>query len=82
MHPITETSPLFGATPESLEKQGVEIIVSLTGLDETVSQTIHARHSFIASEILWNQRFHDIIFVTPTGQRGVDYRNFHKVEPF
>jgi len=44
-------------TPESLAEAEVEIVVTFTGLDETISQTIHARHSYIAEEIIWNHRF-------------------------
>ncbi len=60
MHTIDESSPLYGATPESLVDNNSEIVVLLMGLDETVSQTIHARHSYIESEIFWNHRFVDI----------------------
>src|SRR6476620_10139052 len=60
MHPINEMSPLYGLTPEKLAEQETEILVTMTGLDETVSQMIHARHSFVAREILWNMRFVDI----------------------
>lgn len=81
MHQIDETSLLFGQTPESLTASATEIIVTLTGLDATLSQTIHARHSYIASEMLWNMRFVDIIVHLPDGKRAVDYTHFHKVMP-
>jgi inward rectifier potassium channel len=35
LHTIDERSPLFGATAASLKRDEVEIIVSLTGIDET-----------------------------------------------
>ncbi len=81
MHPIDENSPLYGATPEMLATAETMLIVTLTGIDETVSQTIHDRHSYIAPEILWNHRFVDIISRKPDGQRFVDYNHFHNVEP-
>lgn len=81
MHVIDETSPFYGMTPESLAQENLELIVTLTGLDETVSQTIHARHSFIVEEILWNMRFVDILSVMPDGARSVDYSRFHDVMP-
>ena len=81
MHPIDENSPLYGATPEMLATAETMLIVTLTGIDETVSQTIHDRHSYIAPEILWNHRFVDIISRKPDGQRFVDYSHFHNVEP-
>lgn len=79
MHPIDEHSPLHGATAETLAEAEAEIVVTLTGLDETVSQTIHARHSFVASEILWNMRFMDTLSKTPDGKRCIDYTRFHDV---
>lgn len=81
MHPIDENSLLYGATPESLAKDEVELIITLTGIDETVSQTIHARYSYVAEEILWNMRFVDILGKTPDGRRYVDYGRFHEVKP-
>lgn len=79
MHQIDEHSPLYGATPESLAESETELLVSLNGLDETVSQTVHARHTFAATEILWNMRFIDILRWTASGERYIDYSNFHNV---
>lgn len=81
MHVIDKSSPFYGMTPESLAQENLELIVTLTGLDETVSQTINARHSFIAKEILWNMRFVDILSVMPDGSRCIDYSRFHDVVP-
>jgi inward rectifier potassium channel len=81
MHPITPDSPLYNTTPESLATEGIEIIVTLTGLDDSLGQTIHARHSYLADELEWNARMVDIIRVEPDGRRVVDYRRFHDVEP-
>jgi len=81
MHAIDENSPLYKLTAKDLVEQQAEIVITLTGLDETVSQTIHARHSFVASEILWDLRFVDIISRTPEGKRVVDYTRFHEVKP-
>ena len=79
MHPIDETSPLHGATPESLRRDHAEIIVIITGIDENLSQTIHARHSFIADEVLWNFRFKDVLGWTQDGRRAINFNNFDRV---
>lgn len=81
MHQIDETSPLYGMTAESLAEVEGEIVVTMTGLDGTVSQTVHARHSYIAREIMWNTRFVDILSLTADGQRSIDYTHFHQVIP-
>lgn len=78
-HPIDATSPLYGETPESLAQSTAEILVTLTGLDETVAQTVHARHAYSAREILWNYQFVDVFSVLPNGQRVIDYTRFHHV---
>jgi inward rectifier potassium channel len=81
MHVIDEDSPLYGATPESLEEVQTDIVVTLTGIDETVSQTVHARHYYITDEILWNMRFVDIFSKKPDGRRVLDFNRFHDVTP-
>ncbi|MEH1929952.1 MAG: ion channel [Nostoc sp.] len=81
MHVIDEFSPLYGMTPESLTQTNTILIVSLSGLDETVSQVVHARHTYGANEILWNNQFADIFHHTPDGDRYIDYNRFHDVFP-
>jgi len=81
MHPIDEHSPLNGATPESLAETESMLVITLSGLDETVSQTIYARHTLIALEILWNMRFVDIVSRPKDGHRYIDYSRFHDVTP-
>lgn len=81
MHPINQHSPLYGSTPEALAKDRVFLIVSLSGVDETVAQTIHARHSYTAEAILWNHRFVDLFSDTADGHRHIDYSHFHEVIP-
>lgn len=79
IHPIDESSPLHGETSESLAASEAEIIVVLVGIDETFSQTIHARYSYTPDEIVWNARFADILCVMPDGRRAIDYGLFHEV---
>ena len=80
MHAIDETSPLHGATSESLRDLQIEIIVLLRGTDDTLAEIIYARHSYMPDEILWRRRFVDVIAVTPNGRRVVDLRRFHDTE--
>ncbi|EKQ70495.1 Inward rectifier potassium channel [Leptolyngbyaceae cyanobacterium JSC-12] len=81
MHPIDEESPLYGETPDSLANSDAEILISLTGIDETVAQTVHTRHAYAVRNILWNHKFIDVVSTLPTGQRMIDYAHFHDVEP-
>jgi inward rectifier potassium channel len=77
---ILEGTPLFGQTRESLANCAAEIIVSIIGLDETFSQTIHARHTYELDEIVWGARFADVLVLHPDGSRSVDYTRFDDVE--
>jgi inward rectifier potassium channel len=79
IHPITDDSPINGVTREAMESASAEIIVSVTGLDETFAQTIHARHSYRAREILWGRRFVDILERNPDGTLSIDYTHFDDV---
>jgi len=57
VHPIDETSPLYGLTPEDLESTETEFLVLLTGYDETFATTVYARTSYRADEIVWGVNF-------------------------
>jgi inward rectifier potassium channel len=80
MHQIDESSPLHGATIDSLYENQVEIIILLSGRDDTLSDMIYARHSYMPDEILWNRRFIDVLEVTPSGRRLLNLHCFHKTE--
>jgi inward rectifier potassium channel len=81
MHPIDESSPFYGATNESLAAEEAELLVTVTGLDETMSQTIHARASYQADEIRFGRRFVDMFGYTQTGRLVIDYALFNETEP-
>jgi inward rectifier potassium channel len=81
MHQIDLTSPLWNATPSSLAAQAAEIVVTVTGLDETLAQPVHARTSYLAHEVLWGHRFADVFTQTADGRLAIDYRRFHDTEP-
>jgi len=81
MHTMDETSPLFGATHQTLEEMEAEILLTVTGLDETMSQTVHARVSYLPHEILFNRRYANMFGVTDDGRRAIDYGQFHRTEP-
>ena len=81
MHPIDEQSPLYGFSAESLAESQSQIIVSLSGIDETVYQNVHARHTYGANSIILNHQLVDIIHVVDERNRYVDLASFHHVLP-
>jgi inward rectifier potassium channel len=81
VHPIDESSPLFGETPESMKKSDLQLAAALVGIEEATGQTVHVRHAWNSDLILFDHRFQDIIKKTPEGGRALHYENFHDVEP-
>jgi inward rectifier potassium channel len=57
VHPIDETSPLFGLKDEDLRKAQAEFIVLIKAFDDTFAQSIYQRTSYTADEVLWGVRF-------------------------
>jgi inward rectifier potassium channel len=81
MHPIDAESPFYG--PDAIEKLrtvNAEIFLVLTGLDETLGQTIHTRYRYHLDDIVYNARFADILSLRDDGTRIIDFDKFHDIE--
>jgi inward rectifier potassium channel len=82
MHKIDESSPFHGpGAMDRLRAARAEMFLSLSGLDETIGQSIYARKRYALDDIVWNARFADVITVEDDGTRTVDYEKFHLTEP-
>jgi inward rectifier potassium channel len=81
VHPIDTDSPLYGLTPAIVKASRAELTVSVTGIDEIVSQTVHSRHSYDAADIIWGARMVDIISRSPDGEFMIDYSHFNDIVP-
>jgi inward rectifier potassium channel len=81
MHPIDEESPFYGpGAIERLRAMNAEIFLSLTGLDETLAQTIHTRYRYQLDDLVYNARFADILNLRDDGVRVIDFDKFHDLE--
>jgi inward rectifier potassium channel len=67
VHPIDETSPLFGKTAKDLANLQVEFIIFVKGFDETFSQVVHNRYSYRFDEIVWGAKFLPAFTVQESG---------------
>ena len=76
MHPIDADSPLHGATPQTLAAMRAELLVGVTGLEETLLQTVHARHSYGPDDLAWNRTYADMLLVEADGTRVLDFSRF------
>jgi inward rectifier potassium channel len=81
MHPIDMRSPLHGLSLEELYARQMEIIVLLRGTDDTLADLVYVRHAYTPDDIVWNQRFVDVLSVAPNGRRVVDLTRFHDTCP-
>jgi inward rectifier potassium channel len=79
LHPIVPDSPLYGATPQSMAEQEVEILVSVVGVDDTSLQPVHARKQYQHTDVVWGARHGDIISEDAEGNVILDIRRFHHV---
>jgi inward rectifier potassium channel len=81
VHPIDAESPLRGVTQAQLVAEEAEFLILLTGMDETFSQTVHARSSYKPAEVVWGARFSNI-FTKPDaeGRIRIDLARLDEVE--
>lgn len=67
VHPIDETSPLFGKTAAELGRLQAEILILIKGFDDTFSQTVNARYSYRYDEMAWGARFSSAFHIDNSG---------------
>lgn len=80
VHPIDESSPLFGATQAHLEKWDAEFLILLKAFDDTFSQTVHARSSYKHEEVIVGAKFDTIYGTDTNGKTTVDLHRIHNTE--
>src|SRR5512133_1990815 len=77
-HVLVRGSPLQGESAASLEAAEAEILVNLSGYDEGLVKTVHARHVYRASRVRWGARFREISKQLPDGRSAIDDLKFDK----
>ncbi len=80
-HTIDESSPLFGVTPDNVSDGNFGLVATMIGLDDTLSQTVHARYAWTHENFLFDRRFVDVLVDDGEGTRVLDLRKFHDTEP-
>jgi inward rectifier potassium channel len=82
VHPIDEKSPMRGYTHADFVSKDAEFLMLLSGIDETFSQTVHARSSYKADEIVVGEKFVNIYNdVDDNGIISIDVRKLSETEP-
>jgi len=81
VHPIDSGSPIWGLTKNDLLDADAEVLILLTGTDETLSQTVHSRSSYKADEIVWGAKFANMFLRTESaGIVGMNLSRIHEIE--
>jgi inward rectifier potassium channel len=82
VHPITESSPLYGLTSEDYIRTDAEILILLSATDETFAQVVHTRSSYKPHEIRCGHKFASIYNEVEDGEPiSIDIRKLSLVVP-
>jgi inward rectifier potassium channel len=81
IHPIDDKSPLHGVTAPQLRESSTNVIVTFTGIDDSLAATVHARYMWTWNDIVFDERFVDMLRVDPDGTRYIDLAPIHDTEP-
>ncbi|MGE5519062.1 MAG: ion channel [Candidatus Dadabacteria bacterium] len=71
VHALNENSPLYGMSIEEMEYQQIEIMVFLKAYDEVFSNTVIARTSYSAGDIVEGARFVPMYHPSETGDATI-----------
>lgn len=72
VHPINVESPLWGLDASDLQRLQAEFMVLIKSFDDTFSQTVHARRSYVVDEVNWNRRFAPSFRTDAAGEMEMD----------
>lgn len=82
VHPIDESSPLYGLTNSDYTGTDAEILILLTATDETFAQTVHTRSSYKPDELRCGYKFVNIYNDVEDGEPiSIDVRKLSEIEP-
>ncbi len=82
VHPIDEKSPMAGMSPDEFASKDAELMILLSGTDETFSTVVHARSSYKPEEIAFGQKFVNIYNpIDDNGIVSIDVRRLSDTEP-
>jgi len=77
-HVLDEQSPLYGLDAADLDALEVSLVVVVSGYDVVAAQTVHARRTYVHSDILFGRRYADILDTSEDGRLRIDYGRFHE----
>jgi inward rectifier potassium channel len=79
VHPIDESSPLWGLTAEDFARQQLEFLILIKAFDDTFFQTVHVRHSYRHEEVVWGARFVPAFEPDSRGEMVLDLKRLSEI---
>src|SRR5438132_10426122 len=79
-HEIGEQSPLYGATPESLEAARSLFFVSVVGIDPVIAAAVQTQKDYTWRDVRFGERFVEMYTEHGGGRLTVDYGRLHETE--
>jgi inward rectifier potassium channel len=79
-HTIDETSPLYGVTPERLEKEDAFFVASTVALELVMAASVQSQQDYAIEDIHFGERFVDVYEELEDGRLTVDYGRLHETE--
>jgi inward rectifier potassium channel len=80
VHPIDESSPLWGYNEKTFCDADSEVLVLINAIDETFSSTVYSRSSYKDEEVIWGAKFSDMFNPVVDGVLSVDLRKLDNYE--
>lgn len=71
VHVIDENSPLFKLTNEDCIQESIQIFVLIKAFDDTFSQTIYSRKSYLSNELIWGAKFSRPYYQDPKSDKVI-----------
>jgi inward rectifier potassium channel len=72
---------MYGLTKEDFERMDAEVLILLSGTDETFAQRVHTRASYKPDQMKFGYKFANMYNQVASGERiSIDIRKLSKIE--
>lgn len=80
VHPITEKSPMYNLTKEDLINRDAEVVVLISGYDDSAKQMIYSKYSYISHDIHVDKKFIPAYRIVESGDTVFDLRDIDNIQ--
>jgi inward rectifier potassium channel len=80
VHPLDESSPLFGMNTEQMRESEIELLILIKGFDDNFSQVVHSRYSYTYDEIILEAKFLPAFTTNDEGSMVLELEKINEIE--